>query len=644
MSTSTSRGAPGICASPFPGRRKGGVNRYNSVVLLTPQPLRTSRLPALAATFLLAFSVATAEAQKKVLRIAFPTAETGFDPQRIDDRYSVGVCENLFEPLLTYDYLARPVRLVPLTAEAIPEPEEKGSLYTFRIRPGIYFSDDPVFKGKKRELVAGDFEYAIKRFRDPKNRSPYEWLFENKIVGLDELAAKAKTAPFEYDTKIAGLEVRDKYTFSIKLKEPDYNFLYVLAMPNVVPVAREVIEAYDNDTHGHPVGTGPFVLKEWVRKSKIVLERNPNHRGYELDTRYADPKDEWDRAAMEALRGKRLPQLDRVEIYPIESEQPRFLAFMNKEHDLIDELPVAFINQALPNGKLSPALAREMVHVFREEAPEITYYVFNMNATASGKPNPVGGYSAERVALRRAMVLAHDRAAEIRIIRKGQAIAAQSPVAPGIVGYDPAFHSEAQDHDAARAKALLDMFGYVDRDGDGWREQPDGTPLVVHHKYNAQGEVYRQLAELWVKSMAEVGIRSEAQAVQFADLLKDKKVSNFVTAQSAWTADYPDAQNFLQLLYGPNTGQSNEAEFKLREYDRLYEKSQAVPDSPERNQIYREMNRLLLAYAPWRLGVHRLFNHLQYPWVKGYKKHPILYTNFKYLDIDVAAQHAGTRQ
>ena len=163
MSISTSRGAPGICASPFPGRRKGGVNRYNSVVLLTPQPLRTSRLPALAATFLLAFSVATAEAQKKVLRIAFPTAETGFDPQRIDDRYSVGVCENLFEPLLTYDYLARPARLVPLTAEAIPEPDEGGTRYTFRIKPGIYFADDLAFKGKKRELTAEDYVFSLKQ-------------------------------------------------------------------------------------------------------------------------------------------------------------------------------------------------------------------------------------------------------------------------------------------------------------------------------------------------------------------------------------------------------------------------------------------------------------------------------------------------
>jgi oligopeptide transport system substrate-binding protein len=586
----------------------------------------------------LAVPAGSAAAPQKVVRMAFRTAETGFDPQKVFDRYSVGICENLFESLLTYDYLARPVKVVALTAESVPEPEEGGTRYTFRIRPGIYFADDAAFKGQRRELTAKDVEYSIKRFRDPKLVSPYEWLFENKLVGLDELAKKAKdTGKFDYDTRIPGIDVRDKYTISFKLKEPDFNFTYVLAMPNVVPVAREVIEAYGDDTMGHPVGTGPFVLKEWVRRSKIVLERNPNHRGYELDVRYADPNDEWDKRAVEALRGKRLPLLDRVEIYPIEEEQPRYLAFINKEHDLLDETPFEFIEQVLPNGKLSPQLAKLGVRVFREEQPEITYDVFNLEDPV------VGGYSPDKVALRRAMVLAHDRGQEVGIVRKGQALPAQTPVPPSIVGFDPSFQ-RTQDHDAARAKALLDMFGYVDKNGDGWRELPDGKAFTISYKYNARSQENRQLAELWSKSMAEIGIRVEATAVQFADLLNDKRVGKFQMAGSAWIADYPDAQNFLQLLYGPNTGQSNEARFKLPEYDRTYERSQRFPDGAERNLLYREMNRLILAYAPWRLGVHRIFNHLQYPWVKAYKKHPILYTNFKYLDVDTVAQQAANRQ
>ena len=595
------------------------------------------RLCAYLAAVLIALAPAAAAVPKKTLRMAFRTAETGFDPQRIYDRYSVGVCENLFEPLLTYDYLARPARLVPLTVEAVPEAEEGGTRYTFRLKPGIHFADDPVFKGQKRELVARDVEYAVKRFRDPQNRSPYEWLFENKVLGLDELTEKAKKeGRFDYDARVEGLEVRGKYVISFKLKAPDYNFLYTLAMPNVVPVAREVIEAYAADTHAHPVGTGPFVLKEWVRRSKIVLERNPNHRGYELDTRYADPRDEWDRRVIESLHGKRLPALDRVEIYPIEDEQPRYLAFLNKEHDLLDELHPQFIHQVLPNGKLAPALAKLGIAVFPELQPEFTYDSFNLEDPV------IGGYTPERVALRRALVHAHDRDQEIAILRRHQAVAAQSPIPPGVVGHDPTFRAPATDHDATKAKALLDMFGYVDQNGDGWRDQPDGKPLVLSYKYNVSQET-RELATLWVKSLANVGIRMQTLGIQFADLLNDKRVGKFQVAASAWIADYPEAQNFLQLYYGPNTDQSNESRFKLAEYDRLYQRSQALPDGPERNALYREMNRLILAYAPSRLGVHRIYNHLQYPWVKGYKKHPILYTNFKYLDLDVAAQHVAIK-
>ncbi|HET7549208.1 MAG TPA: ABC transporter substrate-binding protein [Usitatibacter sp.] len=600
-------------------------------------------LGAGAASFALPGAHAALDAGRKILRVAFRVAETGFDPQRIFDRYSVGVCENLFETLVTYDYLARPVKLAPLAAEAVPEPEEGGTRYTFRIKPGIYYSDDPAFRGRRRELVAADVEYAIKRFRDPANRSPYEWLFQGNILGLDALAERAKReGRFDYDTKIQGIEVHGNHLISFKLKEPNFNFLYFMAMPNVVPVAREVIEGYGEDTMAHPVGTGPYVLREWVRRSKIVLERNPAYRGLELDARYADMADEWDRRAIDALAGKRLPLVDRIEVYIIEDEQPRFLAFLNQEHDLIDELPFAFINQVLPNGKLTPQLAAKGVRVFPELQPEITYDVFNCEQVPGQPDNPLAGYTPERVALRRALVLAHDRNQEIAVIRKGQAIPAQGPIPPGVVGYDPDFHSDAQDPDPARAKALLDMFGYLDRDGDGWRERPDGRPLVIQYKYSIGGQA-RELTELWVKCMAAVGIRIEATAVQFADLLNDKRVGNFQLATSAWIADYPDAQNFLQLLYGPNTDQSNESRFRLPEYDRLYEQSLRYPDSPERNRLYREMTRLVYAYAPWRLGVTRVFNHLQYPWVKAYKKHPILYTNWKWLDIDVAAQRAAMR-
>ena len=177
-----------------------------------------SLIAALAAAFLQLSAPAHA-VEKKTLKIAFRAAETGFDPQKIEDRYSVGICENIFDSLLTYDWLARPVKVVPLIVEAVPAGEEGGTRFTFKIKPGIYFSNDPIFKGKPRELVARDMEYAIKRFRDPANRSPYSWLFEDRIVGLDEFVAAAKkSGKYDYEAPIEGLKVLDKYTISFKLR------------------------------------------------------------------------------------------------------------------------------------------------------------------------------------------------------------------------------------------------------------------------------------------------------------------------------------------------------------------------------------------------------------------------------------------
>ena len=310
---------------------------------------------------------------------------------------------------------------------------------------------------------------------------------------------------------------------------------------------------------------------------------------------------------------------------------------MNREHDYMDETPFTFIPKVLPGGRLAADLQAQGIRFFSEDSPEITYYIFNMDHPV------VGGYTPEKVALRRALGQAYNRDTERYIIRKGQVTFAEQPVGPGVTGFDADFKANENAYNPSRAKALLDTFGYVDKDGDGWRDLPDGKALMLEYKYSSTEREKRDIAENWVKSMADVGIRMNTIAVQFADLVGDRKRGHFMIAENAWIADYPDAQNFLQLLYGPNIEQSNDARFKLKAYDDLYVASLRLPDGAERNKLYREMFRLTLAYAPWRLGMHRVFTHLVYPWVKGYKKHPILYTSFKYLDIDVAAQKAATK-
>jgi ABC-type transport system substrate-binding protein len=218
-------------------------------------------------------------------------------------------------------------------------------------------------------------------------------------------------------------------------------------------------------------------------------------------------------------------------------------------------------------------------------------------------------------------------------------MSAESPIPPGAAGYDADFHSSAQEYNPARAKALLDIFGYVDQDGDGYREMPDGRPLLLEFA-SPPDAGSRDLDQIWKKSMDAIGINIKFKKARWPDLNKESRASKLqVGSFLAWYADYPDGDNFLQLLYGPNSSpQSNAANFALPAFDRLYERARRMPDSPERTQLYQQMTKLFLAYAPWRLGVHRVQTHLNQPWLLNYKKHPIIHQAWKYFDVDLEMQ------
>lgn len=563
----------------------------------------------------------------KVLRVGFEIEETGFDPAKTTDAYSSQVILEVMESLLTYDYLARPAKLVPLTAESLPEITDDGKTYLLHVRHGIYFHPDPAFKEHKRELTAADYAYSIKRFVDPRNRSPWRFLVAGKVVGLDELAKKAdRGAPFDYDAPVSGLEVVDRYTLSIHLSETDFNFSYILAMPALAAVAREVIEAYPEDTNAHPIGTGPYILKSWLRKAKIVLEANPDYREVIWDFKGAD--DPRDKAAVAAMTGKRIPQIGRVEISIIAEEQSRWLAFDHAEIDYIDRFG-SFAPLALPDNRLAPALAARGIALDRSVEAEITYYALGV------QDRVVGGSSLEKLALRRAILLAYDMDQEIRVIRKGQAIALQSVVPPGVVGHDPQYRSIIR-YDPVLANQLLDYFGYR-KGSDGYRNNPDGSSLTVVLTSEPQA-ISREYDELWKKNLDAIGLRFEARKNAFSDNIKAERACQLAMWGSAWTADYPDGEDFTQLLYGPNVHESNNSCYQSAAFDKLFEATRRMPDSPARTRLFDMMNRQMEVDGVWRLGVARYRNVLVYPWVEGYRYHPIMPAVYQYLDIDLAAR------
>jgi ABC-type transport system substrate-binding protein len=581
---------------------------------------------------------ALAAEPQKVLRYAFPNAETNFDPAQVSDNYSQTVNVAIFDTLLTYEYLKRPFALKPNVVESVPEAEDNGKRYVFKIRPGIYFADDPAFGGKKRELTAHDFAYSMKRFLDPRWRSPNQYVLTETldVIGAKEAVKRAQASgKYDYEADLPGIQVRDRYTLVIRLATTNYNFLYYMGGNFFPAVAREVVEKYGDDIGAHPVGTNAFRLAFWKRSAKIILEANPNYREHFWDE---DPGD--DPVNIEIARrmkGKRIPQIGRLEIDVIAEQQPRWLAFLNEDHDYIERVPNEFAFTAFPNDKLAPGLAKRGITMDRWLPMEIVYTYFNMEDPV------VGGYSPEKVALRRALVLAYNVEDEIRILRKQQAIVAYSPIGPGARGYDPEFRSQAAEYDAVRARALLDMYGYIDRDGDGYRENPDGSKLVV--EYASSPELfYREMDGLWKRSLDAIGVKIDFKKAPWQEHLKTARAGKLQMWFLSWNTSMPDAEAFFTALYGPNKGQSNHSRFALPAFDELFRQSKQLPDGPERNRIYRDMERLFLAYAPWKLNVHRISTNMSHPSVIGARWTPALLCPWKYVDVDPAKQPASVRK
>ena len=570
-----------------------------------------------------------AAAAPRVLRYAFRSAETTFDPTQINDIYSRTVTAHVFEALYAYDHLARPIKFKPLTTQALPEHSDDFRIWTMRIRPGIHFADDPAFGGKPRELVAEDYVYAFKRFADPKLKSPvWSYIDTFRLLGLAEARKRAVDGkqPFDYDAPVEGVRALDRYTLQIRLADPRPRFIEFLAASDLFgAVAREVVERYGDRIGEHPVGTGPFVLQRWRRASLIVLGRNPGYRERYYDAEPA-PDDAEGQALLAKFKGRRLPMVDRVEISIVEENQPRWLAFLNGEHNVIETVPPEFVSQAMPNGELAPHLAKRGVQGFRRLRNDVYATFFNMDDPL------VGGYTPEKVALRRAIALALDVQREVNLVHGGQGVLAQSGLAPHTTAYDPNYKSAMGDHDMPRARALLDLYGYVDRNRDGWREMPDGRPLVLPWSIEDNGRA-RQIAEQYQRDMKQLGLKIEFKVGKWAELLRSARAGQFSIWHVGNIAASPDSQGQFQRLDGRQVGGQNMARFRRPEFDVIYDQLSALPDGPERLALFKQANRIALAWMPYKARFHTIITDLSHADVAGYRR-PLFWQEWwHYVDV-----------
>jgi ABC-type transport system substrate-binding protein len=584
-----------------------------------------------------------ATAPRKVLRVFLDSAETTFDSIRTTDIYSRAITAHIFESLYEYDYLARPAKIRPLLADGMPIVSDNFKTWVFKIKRGVLFADDPAFNGKPREVTAQDFVYMFERVADPTNKSAIWGVLESTgILGLKEKnqAAVDGKKPYDYDKPVEGLQALDRYTLQIKMAQPRPRFIEGIARPEEYGVvAREVVERYGDTIGEHPVGTGPFRLKDWRRSSRIVLVRNPNYREVLYDAEPA-ADDLEGQAILARFKGRKLPMVDEVQVAVVSESQPRWLSFLNHEVDAVAGLsgtmPGEFANQALPKGKVAPNLAKRGIQGKAQVVADSTLLFYNLEDPI------VGGYTPDKVALRRALNLANDVDTEIRLVRRGLGVPAQSPIVPHTTGYDPNFKSEMSEFNPAKARALLDLYGYIDKDGDGWRDMPDGSPLVLTRATQPE-QLYREFNELYSKDMKRVGIRVVFDTAQWAEHLKQARVGKLQIWMLGSTGTAPDGQIALQRVHGPQTGTQNLARFKLPAFDALYDKLSELPDGPEREEVFRQAKLMIVAYAPYKYYTHRIRNDMWHPWFLGYKR-PLFWQDWWHrIDIDTAMRDKVVR-
>ncbi len=552
---------------------------------------------------------------KNTLNLVAHERIKGLDPIYAEDLYSGLQVGQVYEALLQYHYLKRPYVLVPNLAEAMPEVSPDGLSYRFHLKKGVLFQDDPAFQasqGKGRELIADDVVYSFKRLADPKLNSPGWWIFDGKIVGLDSWRKKAsQSAATSYSAEVEGLKALNRYTIQIKLTQRSAQFPYFLAMNFTGIVPHEGVDFYGKDFIRHPVGTGPFRLEEYNPSSKIVWVRNPTYR-QDLYPSEGAPGDR--EAGLLEDAGKPLPLVDRIVTHVLIEQQPMWLNFMAGKLDF-SGIPKDNYSSALGDGhELSPELKRKGIQLFKTPAYDVTHATFNLTDPLLGKNK----------SLRQALSLAYDGASFIRLFYNGRAIPAQGPIPPGLHGYDEEALSGYRKFDLARAKLLLAKAGYSDG-----RNLP---PLEYATLANSTG---RQAAEFMEKMMAQLGVKLHISAYSWPQFLEVVKQGKAQIWEYAWGADYPDAENFLQLFYGKNVSPGpNDSRYVNPEFDRLYEKALTLPNPEERSDLYKKMARLLAEDVPWIFIAHRMNYVLTQPWLKNYKPNDFDRIRYKYYRID----------
>lgn len=569
-------------------------------------------------------------------RFALSSPIKGFDPINANDVPTARVLGAVHETLLQYHYLERPFRVVPNLAKAMPEVSEGGKVYTFQLQEGVLFHDDEAFGGKPRELVAEDFVYAWKRLADPRLSANGWWVLESWVEGLDEWraaiaqvakdlkdepAAKVKAAEqAAFEKPVSGLQAQGKHSLVVRLKRPYPQFPYILTMVYTAPMAREVAEHYGEELRQHGVGTGAFRVRSYRPGAKIVLVKNETFR----DERYPSTGSQWAKDnGMLADAGKKLPFLDKIEYEIIKESQPAWLKFLAGELDR-NGIPKDSFDNAISAGNLSADLVKKGVKLQTYPSQTLWWVGFNLK-------DPV--FQGEKgLHLRRAIAYSHDAAKFIKVLYNGRGQPSDAIIPPHLAAYDKSKLEYDYSHSLEKAREELALAGYPEGKG--------APKLRIDTR--GEGSVSRQVSEFLLKGLNDIGLEAEIIGNTFQQFLQKARDGHTQIYWGGWVGDYPDEENWLQLLYGKNAdGGTNYSHYKNPEFDALYEKTREMPDSPERRALIQKAINLALRDVPWRMSFVQTDWVLHHRWLKNFYYGDVIYNWQKYLRIDQVDRAKG---
>jgi ABC-type transport system substrate-binding protein len=549
----------------------------------------------------------------------------GLDPGITGEVSSSMAISRLYEGLLQYDYLARPYKVIPLLAEAMPDISADGLVYTFKIRKGIYFHDDPCFPDDKgRELNAADFVYSFKRVADVKNASSGFWAYNNRIKGINDFhdASKGKE-PTDYDMPVEGLQALDTYTLQITLTEPYPQLLYILAMHYSFAVPREAVEYYGKSFANHPVGTGPYELVEWRRNSRIEFLRSPKWAETgRVETYPSEGTPEQEAAGLLRDAGRPIPFVDRVVQYVIDDSTTAWMMFLS------GQLGVSGISRdnwdAVITGdkKLNDSLEKRDIRLISAPTLDVYYLGFNMEDPVVGQSSDPERDRRNRK-LRQALSCAYDFD-QMNKFMNNRLYPIGGPVPEPLAGClkEPSPYA----FNLGKARELLIEAGYPDG-----IDSATGRRLELTMELGSASANARQMMELMADMYQKIGIVLKASYNTWPAFIEKMNRRQAQMFQLGWVADYPDAENFMQLFYSKNESPGpNHANYRNAEIDRMYEQIRTMLDSPERTAIYEKMAGIIVEDCPWIFLYQPMNFGLIHSWVENYVSHAFPYGMGKY--------------